>query len=300
MIINEAINQFLIYLRVEKKYSSLTIANYARALFMFNTWRDQLRTNPKPEHIEELDIETIRSYRLYLAEKQLSLTTQIFYINPLRSWLIYLIRNGYKTLESSRIEMPKMPDRTAKFLTKDQIDMLMNAIPTDTTKGKRDRAIIELLFSTGLRVSELVGLNRSDMNPDSREFTIIGKGGRARMIFISEQAYNYLYRYLSERKDSYPALFTATAHGGQDWRLSVRSIQVIVKEYADLAGLPSYVSPHVLRHSFATAIYRSSGDLRSVQELLGHKDIATTQIYTHTTNSLLRSFHQQHHPGNKT
>lgn len=312
-----AANKYIDYITIEKNYSRLTVRNYSHAIDTFITWLHLSGDNPvgpipksipaRFQNIEDLDIDTIRRYRLYLTQKQdnhkntISLSTQVFYLHPLRSFLRFLIKNDYKTLDPSRVELPKTPDtRAVKFLDKPQINQLLDSIPKSTPIDFRDRAIIELLFSTGLRVSEIVKLNRIPNNFDRQELTVTGKGGRTRIVYISDSCLDALRRYLSTRFDLSPALFIRETHiDNTDMRLTTRSIQRIVKKYVSLSGLPSYISTHSLRHSFATDLLSNGADLRSVQELLGHKNIVTTQIYTHVTNKHLKNVYKQFHSGNK-
>jgi site-specific recombinase XerD len=190
-------------------------------------------------------------------------------------------------------------------LEKDQVDRLVTACDTSKEEGIRDRAILELLFSTGLRVSELVGLNQEKINFERREFGVIGKGGRARIVFISDRAADWVKRYLDERKDKFSPLFIRYSgaviedNNGEKMRLTARSVERIVKKYVRRARIPVDASVHTLRHSFATDLLINGADLRSVQEMLGHKNIATTQIYTHITNPQLRNVHKNFHSGNK-
>lgn len=304
----ELIDQFLEYLEIERNCSKLTIRDYRHYLTSFNTWF----TSTLPgKTVEDLDVSTIRKYRVYLAnradEKGLTLKriTQNYYVIALRSFLRFLIKNDYKTLEPSKIDLPKAESRSLKFLEREQIERLVTAVDTSKEEGKRDRTIIELLFSTGLRVSELVKLNHGQINIDRREFGVIGKGGRARVVFISDRAAEWLKRYLSERKDKFKPLFirysgaVSEENGGERMRLTARSVERIVKKYVRAARLPVDATVHTLRHSFATDLLTNGADLRSVQEMLGHKNISTTQIYTHITNKQLRDVHEAFHSGNK-
>lgn len=304
----ELIDQFLEYLEIERNCSKLTIRDYRHYLTSFNTWF----TSTLPgKTVEDLDVSTIRKYRVYLAnradEKGLTLKriTQNYYVIALRSFLRFLIKNDYKTLEPSKIDLPKAESRSLKFLEREHIERLVTAVDTSKEEGKRDRTIIELLFSTGLRVSELVKLNHGQINIDRREFGVIGKGGRARVVFISDRAAEWLKRYLSERKDKFKPLFirysgaVSEENGGERMRLTARSVERIVKKYVRAARLPVDATVHTLRHSFATDLLTNGADLRSVQEMLGHKNISTTQIYTHITNKQLRDVHEAFHSGNK-
>jgi site-specific recombinase XerD len=219
--------------------------------------------------------------------------------------LKYLIKNDFKTVEPSKIELPRTESRSLKFLDREDIEKLVTMPNTSVEEGIRDRAILELLFSTGLRVSELVKLNHDQINFERREFGIIGKGGRARVVFLSDRAIEWISRYLDNRTDTHRPLFIRysgtidTKNDGEAMRLNVRSVQRIVKKYVQKARLPVDASVHTLRHSFATDLLSNGADLRSVQEMLGHKNIATTQIYTHVTNKQLKDVHKTFHSGNK-
>lgn len=304
----ELIDQFLEHLEIEKNCSKLTIRDYRHYLDVFNEWFD---TNLPDKTLEDLDLAIIRKYRVFLANRvdkkgmTLKRVTQNYYVIALRSFLRFLIKNDHKTLEPSKIDLPKTESRSLKFLAKDQVDRLVTSIDTSKEEGKRDRAILELLFSTGLRVSELVNLNHNQVNLERREFGVIGKGGRLRLVFISDRASDWIKRYMDERKDVFKPLFIrysgAVSHenGGDKMRLSARSVERVVKKYVRLARLPVDATVHTLRHSFATDLLTNGADLRSVQEMLGHKNIATTQIYTHITNPQLKNIHKSFHSGNK-
>lgn len=302
------IDQFLEYLEIEKNCSKLTLRDYKHYLEVFNKWFVE---NQSGKTIEDLDLATIRKYRVFLANEaddkgQTRMrVTQNYYVIALRSFLRFLIKNDFKTLEPSKIDLPKTESRSLKFLDKDQVDRLVTATDTSKEEGMRDRAILELLFSTGLRVSELVSLNREQINLDRREFGVVGKGNRLRLVFISDRAADWIKRYTDERKDKFKPLFIRYSgavieeNDGQRMRLTARSVERIVKKYVRAARLPVDATVHTLRHSFATDLLHNGADLRSVQEMLGHKNIATTQIYTHITNPQLRDTHRSYHSGNK-
>ena len=306
--ISPLINEFLEYLEIEKNCSKLTIRDYRHYLDIFNKWFSEVC---KGKNISDLDLVTVRKYRVFLANREdkkgltLKRVTQNYYVIALRSFLRFLIKNDHATLEPSKIDLPKTESRSLKFLEREQIDRLVTSIDTSKIDGIRDRAIFELLFSTGLRVSELVGLNHNQINLDRREFGVIGKGGRARVVFVSNRAEEWITRYLKERKDNFKPLFIRYSgriiedDNGEKMRLTARSIERIVKKYVRLARLPVDATVHTLRHSFATDLLTNGADLRSVQEMLGHKNIATTQIYTHVTNKQLRDVHKSFHSGNK-
>lgn len=316
--INELIAQFLEYLEIEKNCSKLTIRDYRHYLEVFSEWFSPARTTSQidsggspTQSIETLTLAEVRKYRVFLANRvdekgrMLKKVTQNYYVIALRSLLRFAIKNDIKTLEPSKIELPKTESRSLKFLEREQIDRLVMMADTSTEQGKRDRAILELLFSTGLRVSELVSLDQDKINIERREFGVIGKGGRARVVFISDRAAQWVGEYMAARADSFKPLFIRYAKGveeeddGAKMRLTARSVERIVKKYVKMARLPVDATVHTLRHSFATDLLTNGADLRSVQEMLGHKNIATTQIYTHVTNKQLRDVHKAFHSGNK-
>ena len=304
----ELIDQFLEYLEIEKNCSKLTIRDYRHYLEVFNNWF----TSTQPgKTINDLDLVTVRKYRVFLANRvdakglTLKRVTQNYYVIALRSFLRFLLKNDHKTLEPSKIDLPKTESRSLKFLDREQIDRLVTSADTSKEEGIRDRAILELLFSTGLRVSELVNLNHDKINFERREFGVIGKGGRARVVFISDRAAFWVKKYLDERKDRFKPLFirysgaVTEENGGEKMRLTSRSIERLVKKYVRVARIPVDATVHTLRHSFATDLLTNGADVRSVQEMLGHKNISTTQIYTHITNKQLRDVHKTFHSGNK-
>lgn len=298
------IDQFLEYLEIERNCSKLTIRDYRHYLESFNKWYGE-------KNIENLDLVTVRKYRVFLANREdkngltLKRVTQNYYVIALRSFLRFLIKNDFKTLEPSKIDLPKTESRNLKFLSSEQIERLVTSVDTSKEEGLRDRAILELLFSTGLRVSELTKLNHEQINFERREFGVIGKGSRLRLVFISDRAADWVKRYLDERKDGFKPLFIRYSgkvvedDSGEKMRLTARSVERIVKKYVRAARIPVDATVHTLRHSFATDLLHNGADLRSVQEMLGHKNIATTQIYTHITNPQLRDTHKSFHSGNK-
>lgn len=306
--LSEFIDEFLEYLEVERNCSKLTIRDYRHYLDVFSQW---FSSTLPDKSIENLDLSIVRKYRVFLSNRAddkgmtLKRVTQNYYVIALRSFLRYLIKNDHKTLEPSKIDLPKTESRSLKFLDKDQVDRLVISVDTSKEEGKRDRAILELLFSTGLRVSELVSLNREKINIERREFGVIGKGGKSRLVFISDRAAEWIKKYLDERKDGFAPLFRRysgreiSENRGEKMRLTARSVERIVKRYVKAARLPVDATVHTLRHSFATDLLTNGADIRSVQEMLGHKNISTTQIYTHVTNPQLRNVHEAFHSGNK-
>ncbi len=303
------VNKFLDALEIEKNCSPLTIRNYRHYLKRFNQFLRKDREDYSPT-LADLNLENIRKFRIYLARIKtrrdtfLKKKTQGYHIIALRSFLSWLIKNNYNVVAPDKIDLPKTEDRQVKFLSIDQLKKFLNQPKISTKIGLRDKAILETLFSTGLRVSELVGLNRDEINLKTQEVGVIGKGQKARVVFLSDRAVEWLDRYLVARDDHYDPLFIRysgkkdPSMDDEDVRLSARSVQRLVEKYRKKAKLPVKVTPHVLRHSFATDLLRQGADLRSVQELLGHKNIATTQIYTHVTDRQLHQTHKRFHSGN--
>jgi site-specific recombinase XerD len=306
--IEKHINTFLEYLEIEKNSSKLTIRNYRFYLKRFSEW---LAINHPQITLKKITVDVVRSYRLWLSDyvddKGITLmrVTQSYHIIALRSFLRFLVRNDIDTLSPEKIDLPKGESKSLKFLGQDHLRELMNSVDISDEKGLRDRAILELLFSTGLRVSELCRLNRDQMNFKTQEFGVIGKGGRARVVFLSDSAILWLQKYFDRREDNFQPVFIRYAKGidpinqGERMRLTPRSIERIVTKYVRRAKLPVDATPHTLRHSFATDLLYNGADLRSVQEMLGHKNISTTQIYTHVTNPQLKNVHKKFHQGNK-
>ncbi len=306
--ISNLIENYLEYLSIEKNSSKLTIRDYRHYLQTFETWFSSTLPHKK---IGDLDLFIIRRYRVFLSNKTdengqpIKKVTQNYYVIALRSFLRFLLKNDVNTLEPSKIDLPKTESRSLKFLEREQVDQLVTQPDTSTDEGLRDRAVMELLFSTGLRVSELVSLNVNSINFERAEFGIIGKGRKQRIVFLSDRASEWLQRYLKIRIDGFKPLFIRYSgqiisdDEGEKMRLTPRSIERLVKKYVKAARLPVDASVHTLRHSFATDLLTNGADIRSVQEMLGHKNIATTQIYTHITNKQLREVHRAFHSGNK-
>ncbi len=306
MDLSSAVTDFLEYLEIERNCSKLTIRNYRHYLERFLKFLSkQFPTLTKPPQITS---EVVREYRLFLSryvdENGLTLKriTQNYHLIALRAFLRFLIRRDIPTLNPEKVELGKAESRSLKFLGRNEIDRLMNMPEISTPQGMRDKAILEVLFSTGLRVSELVKLNRDSINLDRGEFGVIGKGGKTRVVFLSESAIVWLERYLEMRDDDYKPLFIRYAgkkappdKTGSGLRLTVRSVQRIVEKYVKKAKLPIKITPHGLRHSFATDLLSNGADLRAIQEMLGHKNLSTTQIYTHVTNPQLREIHKKFH-----
>ena len=307
-MLDSFVTEFLEYLEIQRNCSPLTIREYRHYLKRFVDW---LKDNKYSTMPQDINLELIRKYRIFLArfryrkDLQLRPITQSYHIVALRSFLRYLVvQKDITTLSPEKIELPKQTSRSVSFLSLEQIERLLNSPKLYEESGLRDRAILELLFSTGLRVSELAKLNRDQLNLERKEFGVRGKGNKLRVVFLSDTATHWIKRYLLSRLDRYKPLFirlrnTANASkDGENLRLTVRSIENIVVKYAKKSGLPLKVSPHTLRHSFATDLLISGADIRSVQEMLGHESIRTTQVYTHVTNRHLKEIHDTFHRKN--
>ncbi len=302
----ELVTDYLNYLEIERNRSIRTVRNYDFYLRRFFTWAKGIRP-------EAITLDTIRAYRLWLNRyrddngREMKKNTQNYHLIALRSFLKYLAKRDIKTLASEKIELAKMPERSVEFLAAGELERLLDAPlnggkVVDKTVGilsLRDKAILEMLFSTGLRVSELAGLNRKILNLKQEEFTVRGKGDKPRVVFLSNQARYWLKQYLDRRKDIDPAIFVShdRAANGRETAggLTPRSIQRIVEHYARAAGITKRITPHTVRHTFATDLLRNGADIRSVQTLLGHASITTTQIYTHITDERLREVYNTFH-----
>jgi tyrosine recombinase xerC len=302
MFVSEALTDFLEHLEIEGGRSQNTIRNYSLYLERFIEFAGDIE-------VVKITSEMIRRYRLWLNRykndndgKELSILTQSYHLIALRGFLTYLSRRDIPSLSADKIILPKTVRKQVTFLQYDEVVNLIDNIPLDNEQGLRDRAIIELLFSSGLRVSELVNLNRDHINLKRREFMVRGKGQKDRPVFVSQHAAEQVENYLQARQDSLPALFlsysrrsTKPTMSGDYRRLSARSIQRMISHYARLAGITKHVSPHTMRHSFATDLLMNGADLRSVQSLLGHSSISTTQVYTHVTDQHLKDIHERFH-----
>jgi site-specific recombinase XerD len=309
MDLESLITDFLEYMEIQKGCSPLTIRDYRRYLERFHNWLSGScpATTPK-----DINLELVTKYRLYLTHLRgrdgplLRRITQSYHIIALRAFLRYLVvQRDIQTLSPDKIELPKQGSRSIAFLNPEQVERLLNSPKISNDAGLRDRTILETLFSTGLRVSELVSLNRDQLDLERREFGVKGKGSKVRVVFLSDTATQWIERYLRVRKDNFKPLFIRysgavdTQKNGEKMRLTARSIQNIVSKYARKCGLPIEATPHTLRHSFATDLLISGADIRSVQEMLGHESIRTTQVYTHVTNKHLKEVHRAFHGRNR-
>jgi site-specific recombinase XerD len=300
MLFARAKTDFLEYLEIEQNRSQKTIQNYDHYLTRLIDFAGDIQ-------IKDIDVELIRKWRLWLnrlgtnTSDELGKTTQNYHLIALRSFLKYCAKRDIPALTADKIELARTKRKQVTFLTEEELNRVFEQPDLSTLGGLRDRAILELLFSSGLRVSELVGLDRDHINLKRREFMVRGKGQKDRPIFISETAAGWVEEYLKKRQDTSRPLFVRYSGSkqvdlsGNFHRLTARSVQRLVARYALLAGITKHVSPHTLRHSFATDLLMNGADLRSVQALLGHSNIATTQIYTHVTDPHLKSVHEKFH-----
>lgn len=301
--------EFLEYLEIEKNRSQKTIENYEHHLRRFFGWLSEtLGKSEDKITAKEITEDGVRKFRLFLARetdrfgRPLKKQTQNHHLIALRMFLKYLTKRGVESLPAEKIELAKQPQRELEFLDDSELKRLLVAPEGDDFTTLRDRAILELLFSTGLRVSELCSLNRDEVEAGQDNFSVRGKGGKIRVVFVTDSAKEAVKKYLKEREDIDPALFTRdtkSPNKEEKLRLTPRSMQRIIKKYAAKAGISQRITPHGLRHMFATDLLKNGADLRSVQMLLGHANISTTQIYTHFTDKQLGDIHKKFHSGNK-
>jgi site-specific recombinase XerD len=296
----KAKTDFLEYLEIEQNRSQKTISNYDHYLTRLIDFGGDIT-------VADIDPELIRKWRLWLnrlgtnVADELQKTTQNYHLIALRSFLKFCTKRNIPAMAADKVELARTVRKQVTFLTPEELERMFEQPKLDTQPGMRDRAILELLFSSGLRVSELVGLDRDHINLKRREFMVRGKGQKDRPIFISPEAAVRIDNYLKDRKDTAKPLFVRYSGTrkvdltGNYHRLTARSVQRLVARYALLAGITKHVSPHTLRHSFATDLLMNGADLRSVQAMLGHSNISTTQIYTHVTDPHLKSIHERFH-----
>jgi site-specific recombinase XerD len=299
--------QFLEHTEIERGRSLKTVENYERYLSRFFA-------QAKIEKPDDITDERLRNYRLWLnrqagtAGNSLKRNTQNYHLIALRAFLKYLAFRGINSLSPERIELAKTPQRDLDLISGHELERLLQAPSGSDEKSLRDRAILELLFSTGLRVSELCNLNQDDVDLTRDEFSVRGKGDKVRMVFLSPTAKMALKTYLAKRKDMSEHLFVSFRAPNSlskkdkkrelkniETRLTPRSVERLVKQYAIKAGISKKVTPHIIRHSFATDLLQNGADLRSVQALLGHSSITTTQVYTHVTDRQLQEVHKAFH-----
>lgn len=300
MQFQKAKTDYLEYMEIEQNRSQKTIANYDHYLTRLLDFAGDIT-------VEEITPELIRKWRLWLnrlgtnVSDELQKNTQNYHLIALRSFLKYCTKRDIPALPADKVELSRTVRKQVTFLSPEELGRLFSQPDAGTIVGQRDRAILELLFSSGLRVSELVGLDRDHINLKRREFMVRGKGQKDRPIFISPEAAAYIQRYLDARKDTAKPLFVRYSGTkkvdltGNYHRLTARSVQRLVARYALKAGITKHVSPHTMRHSFATDLLMNGADLRSVQAMLGHSNISTTQIYTHVTDPHLKSIHEKFH-----
>ena len=300
MYMSDYVLEFIEHLEVEGGRMPKTAENYEFYLNRFVEFAGDIK-------VADINGELIRKYRLWLNRHEndrgetLAIITQSYHLIALRGFFKYLSKRDIPSLSPDKIELPKTARKQVTFLHYDEVQRLIEGIDVSEEAGLRDRAIIELFFSSGLRVSELVNLNRDHINTKRREFMVRGKGQKDRPVFISQSAADWVEHYLAMRQDSLAPLFISYSRNvetnttGDYRRLSARSIQRSINKYARLAGITKHVSPHTMRHSFATDLLMNGADIRSVQTMLGHADISTTQIYTHVTDAHLKEVYEKFH-----
>lgn len=300
MLFAKAKTDFLEYMEIEQGRSQKTLQNYDHYLTRLLDYAGDIK-------VGDIDAELVRKWRLWLnrlgtnTSDELQKSTTNYHLIALRGFLKFCAKRNIPALTADKIELAKTKRQQVTFLNEDELKRLFEQPDLDKINGLRDRAILELLFSSGLRVSELTGLNRDHINLKRREFTVRGKGQKDRPIFISPAAADWVQAYLDQRDDNTKPLFVRYSGtkkvdlSGNFHRLTARSVQRMVARYALLAGITKHVSPHTLRHSFATDLLMNGADLRSVQAMLGHSNISTTQIYTHVTDPHLRAVHERFH-----
>jgi site-specific recombinase XerD len=288
--------EFLENLEMAHGRSSKTVENYDRYLRRFFEVA-------KIQAVSDISLQTIREFRRYLGTQAqggegVAAATQNYHFIAIRQFLKYLAKRDVPALAAEKIDLAKLPERDIDVLYPEELDALLSAPKTDSLSGFRDRALLHTLFSTGLRISEAVSLNRDDIRESSNEIPVRGKGNKVRVVFLSPEAQEAIGDYESKRSDVDPALFIRhkrSAAPADDLRLSVRTIQRLMKKYAAMAGITKDITPHTLRHSYATDLLTNGADVREVQQLLGHASITTTQVYTHLTDTHLRDVHSKYH-----
>lgn len=293
--IDKVLKEYLDYLEIEKNRSAKTRENYERYLRAFINYS-------KISDPEDITVDNIKEFRVHLARQEnMKKITQTYYAIAIRNFLKYLIKNDYGVVSPDKIELPKIPKRQIDIVEYDDLERFLSAPPQNTLRGLRDRAILELLFSTGLRISELCNLDRY-LNLNRGELTVRGKGEKLRVVFLSDRAKAAIKNYLDKRSDALEYLFVSLSRQTSPLKeakvigkITPRAVQRLVEFYRRKAGITKRITPHQLRHQFATDLLINGADLRSVQEMLGHSNISTTQIYTHLTNKELKDVHKSFH-----
>ena len=297
-------NEYLEYLEIERNRSLKTVENYGRYLNRFITFM----AGTSGEQLKDMTEDSIRQYRLWLNRHKdehtgapLKRITQNYHVIAVRNFLKYLAKRGIQSVPAEKIELGKTEDRQVTFLEKSELGRILEALDVSELSGLRDRAILAVLFSTGMRVSEVCSLDRDMISMERGEVSVRGKGGKIRPVFLSEDSLDFVKAWLDKRTDIDGALFIRIPRNKafakfDNLRLTPRSVQRIVRQHATKAGIVGKkVSPHTLRHSFATDLLRNGADIRSVQAMLGHSSVTTTQIYTHVTDTQLRDVHTRFH-----
>jgi len=304
MLIKEAIQKFLEYAEIQKNQSDKTLENYRHYL---NRLAVFCGTNLQ---VAQINLDLINNFRIYLNRLRgddnnplLSAKTQSYHVIAVRAFLKYLVKQDISSLSPEKIELGRTAPRTVDFLEREELERLFQAVELKGITSLRDIAMLKTLYSTGLRISEMVRLNCDEINLETREFRVLGKGGKYRIVFLSQEAVEAIEHYLGARKDDLKPVFINHGRGKADpelnrneqKRITPTMVQYLVRNYARKAGLVKKVTPHKLRHSFATELLKNGADIRSVQEMLGHSSITTTQIYTHLTNRRLKEIHDKFH-----
>lgn len=295
--IGEYLQDFLVYLEVAKNRSERTLQNYRHYLRRFSEFSGK-ETIP-----HDISQKLIQEFRLFLHRQkpELSIKTQHYHLCALRSFLKYLHKNDIETLAAEKVDLPKLPDRHVQFLDRDELERLFSTLPRESLLEARNYAICETLFSTGLRVSELCALDRQHVNLETRQFAVLGKGGKMRIVFLTERAVEALRHYFDMRVDNLAPVFVSHARKSHEAidsekrRLTRAVVESVVRDSALAAGIVKKVTPHTLRHSFATTLLQNGADIRAIQMMLGHSTIATTQIYTHLSDKNLKEVHEKFH-----
>ena len=301
MYLSEAIDNFLEYAEIERNLSLKTIENYQHYLNRLYEFVGDI-------DVKDLSDKDVRKWRLWLnriesqSGEPISKATQKYHLIALRNFLKYLQSINVDVISSDKVELGKSKRPSVEFLTESELEKILSQPDRTTLTGVRDYAVLSMLYSSGLRVSELAGLNKTTVNLESMKFTVRGKGSKDRLIFINERTKNAILDYYNRREDNLEPVFiqhsnyASVTRDGDYRRLTPRSIQRMVKKYASLAGVKKNVTPHTLRHSYATTLLNNGADIRNVQTLLGHSDISTTQIYTHVTDQGLEKIYRNYQP----